>query len=69
MIWANAVSFVNARVMTGGGSADSVRFSARVLSIGERMIPEETALAIVRVWLTTAFEGGRHAQRIAQLEP
>jgi ribose 5-phosphate isomerase B len=42
---------------------------ANVLSIGERMIPEETALAIVRVWLTTAFEGGRHARRIAQLEP
>jgi ribose 5-phosphate isomerase B len=42
---------------------------ANVLSLGERVIPEETALAIVRVWLTTAFEGGRHAQRIAQLEP
>jgi ribose 5-phosphate isomerase B len=42
---------------------------ANVLSMGERVIPEETALAIVRVWLTTAFEGGRHAQRIAQLEP
>jgi ribose 5-phosphate isomerase B len=36
--------------------------------MGERVIPEETALAIVRVWLTTGFEGGRHAQRIAQLE-
>jgi ribose 5-phosphate isomerase B len=42
---------------------------ANVLSIGERVIPEETALALVRVWLTTAFEGGRHALRIAQLEP
>ena len=42
---------------------------ANVLSIGERVISEETALALVRVWLTTAFEGGRHATRIAQLEP
>src|SRR5438128_6481461 len=42
---------------------------ANMLSIGERMISEETALAIVRVWLTTPFEGGRHAKRIAQLEP
>jgi ribose 5-phosphate isomerase B len=42
---------------------------ANVLSMGERVIPEETALAIVRVWLTTDFEGGRHARRIAQLEP
>ena len=42
---------------------------ANVLSMGERVIPEATALAIVRVWLTTDFEGGRHALRIAQLEP
>ena len=41
---------------------------ANVLSLGERVIPQETALAIVRVWLTTEFEGGRHAQRIAQLD-
>jgi len=31
------------------------------------MISEELALKIVRVWLETAFEGGRHAQRVAQL--
>jgi ribose 5-phosphate isomerase B len=42
---------------------------ANVLSLGERMISEELALRIVRVWLTTDFEGGRHARRIAQLEP
>jgi len=41
---------------------------ANVLSLGERVIPEETALAVVRVWLTTDFEGGRHANRIAQLD-
>jgi len=41
---------------------------ANVLSMGQRVIPEETALAIVRVWLTTEFEGGRHAKRVAQLE-
>ncbi len=41
---------------------------ANVLSLGERVIPEATALALVKVWLTTEFEGGRHALRIAQLE-
>lgn len=41
---------------------------ANVLSLGERVIPEEMALALVRVWLTTDFEGGRHAKRIAQLD-
>jgi ribose 5-phosphate isomerase B len=41
---------------------------ANVLSLGERLILEPLALEIVRIWLTTPFEGGRHAQRIAQLE-
>jgi ribose 5-phosphate isomerase B len=40
---------------------------ANVLSLGERVIPEETALNVVRVWLTTEFEGGRHAARIEKL--
>jgi len=40
---------------------------ANVLSIGQRMIPEDLALQIVRVWLETGFEGGRHEQRVAQL--
>ncbi|HEX8280745.1 MAG TPA: ribose 5-phosphate isomerase B [Chthoniobacterales bacterium] len=41
---------------------------ANVLSLGERLIPEALALEIVRIWLTTEFEGGRHARRIAQLD-
>jgi ribose 5-phosphate isomerase B len=41
---------------------------ANVLSLGARLIPEDLALQIVRVWLTTPFEGGRHAARIAQLD-
>lgn len=40
---------------------------ANVLSIGERMIPLELALQIVRVWLQTPFEGGRHQPRVEQL--
>jgi len=40
---------------------------ANVLSIGQRMIPEELALKIVRVWLETPFEGERHVPRVAQL--
>ena len=42
---------------------------ANVLSLGERVIPEDVALAVVRVWLTTPFEGGRHIRRIAEIEP
>jgi len=39
-----------------------------VLSLGERMIPEDLALEIVKVWLATPFEGGRHVRRIAEIE-
>jgi ribose 5-phosphate isomerase B len=42
---------------------------ANVLSLGERMISEELALQIVRLWLSTDFEGGRHTARIAQIDP
>lgn len=41
---------------------------SNVLSIGERMIPLDLTLEIVRVWLETPFEGGRHARRIAEIE-
>ena len=40
---------------------------ANVLSMGQRMIPEDLALRIVRIWLETPFEGGRHEKRVAQL--
>ncbi len=41
---------------------------ANVISIGQRMVSPETALEIVRIWLDTPFEGGRHARRIAQID-
>ena len=41
---------------------------ANVLSLGERMMDEATALAIVDVFLSTAFEGGRHLARIQQID-
>jgi ribose 5-phosphate isomerase B len=41
---------------------------ANVLSLGERVTPEETVLDIVRVWLETPFEGGRHVRRIELLD-
>ena len=41
---------------------------ANVISLGERMITAELALEIVRVWLDTPFEGGRHVRRIQLLD-
>ena len=42
---------------------------ANVLSIGERLLPWDTVQDIVRTWLDTPFEGGRHARRVQQIEP
>jgi len=42
--------------------------NGNVLSIGERTIPLELALEIVRVWLVTPFEGGRHQRRIDMID-
>lgn len=41
---------------------------ANVLSLGERMMDQETALAIVDTFLATAFEGGRHTDRIRAID-
>jgi len=42
---------------------------ANVLSLGQRMMSLDTALQIVRLWLETPFEGGRHQKRIELIDP
>ena len=54
-------------------SLDTARWArehndANVLALGQRTIPAELALEIVRVWLATDFAGGRHLNRIRQIE-
>ena len=54
-------------------SLDTARWArehndANVLALGQRTIPPELALEIVRVWLATDFAGGRHLHRIRQIE-
>ena len=41
---------------------------ANMISIGERMMAEKTALQLIRIWLSTPFEGGRHIRRIRKLD-
>lgn len=41
---------------------------ANMISLGQRMMTLETALDIVRIWLETPFEGGRHIRRIELLD-
>jgi ribose 5-phosphate isomerase B len=38
--------------------------NANMLSLGERMMTLEMAFTIVRIWLETPFDGGRHQRRI-----
>jgi ribose 5-phosphate isomerase B len=40
---------------------------ANVLSMGARVVGTGLAEEILRIWLETEFEGGRHARRVAQL--
>jgi ribose 5-phosphate isomerase B len=42
--------------------------NANMISLGERMVSLDTAREIVRVWLDTPFEGGRHQQRIELID-
>jgi len=41
---------------------------ANVLVLPARFVDEEQGVSILRTWLTTPFEGGRHARRIQKIE-
>lgn len=54
-------------------SADTARLArehndANVMSMGARLTSPEDAKEFVDIFLTTAFEGGRHVKRIEDLE-
>jgi ribose 5-phosphate isomerase B len=40
-----------------------------VLTLGARILPESRARDIVKIFLQTPFEGGRHATRVGKIEP
>jgi len=41
---------------------------ANILTMGARLIDENTAKEIVQVWLTTEFAGGRHLRRVNKMK-
>lgn len=52
---------------------DAARFArahndSNVLSLGQRLIPEAILRDILDTWLTTPFEGGRHLQRLEEID-
>ena len=40
---------------------------ANVLCLGGRILGDELAKAIVKVWLETPFDGGRHERRVNKI--
>ena len=67
---ANRHAGVRAAVCTNEFMARMARAhnNANVLCLGERVLGQGLALDIARVFLATAFEGGRHLRRIEQIE-
>jgi ribose 5-phosphate isomerase B len=68
-IAANKVRGVRAAVVT---EVESARLSrahndANVIALGARLTSEADAAAIVRTFLETAFQGGRHADRLEKI--
>lgn len=42
---------------------------ANVLVLPARFLDEQAGLDILKAWLETPFEGGRHSRRVAKIEP
>ncbi len=70
MMAANKVRGIRCGVCSDSFSARMIRAhnDANMLSIGARVIGEGLALDIVDAFLSTEFEGGRHALRVDMIE-
>jgi ribose 5-phosphate isomerase B len=42
--------------------------NANVLCLGARLIPANKIKAIIKMWITTPFEGGRHERRVRKIK-
>ncbi|WP_170444566.1 ribose 5-phosphate isomerase B [Ruegeria arenilitoris] len=70
MMAANKVPGIRCGVCSDTFSARMIRQhnDANMLSIGARVVGTGLALDIVDAFLSTEFEGGRHAKRVAMIE-
>lgn len=69
MMAANKVSGIRAATLWNEESAKLSRLhnDANVFSVGERLVPGDLAEAMLKLWLETEFEGGRHTGRVAKI--
>ena len=70
-IAANKVKGIRAAVVTNEFMAEMTKKhnNANIISFGGRVISIEEAIRLTDIWLDTEFEGGRHQNRIDQIEP
>ena len=69
-IAANKVKEIRAALCSDCFSAEMTRRhnDANMLAMGARVLGEGLALKIVDIFLTTEFDGGRHARRVDMIE-
>lgn len=69
-IAANKVPGVRCALVHDTFSARATREhnDTNVLALGERVIGPGLALDIVKIWLETPFQGGRHARRVEKIK-
>jgi len=69
-IVANRIPGIRCAVCWNQESAELARRhnNANMISIGQRLVPLETALQIVGIWLSEPFDGGRHLRRIELID-
>ncbi|MBQ4039757.1 MAG: ribose 5-phosphate isomerase B [Oscillospiraceae bacterium] len=69
-IAANKVKGIRAALCSDCFSAEMTRRhnDANMLAMGARVLGEGLALKIVDIFLTTPFDGGRHARRVDMIE-
>ncbi len=68
-IVANKIHGVRATVCNDQYTAEMARRhnDANVLCVGQRACGEAVALKVLEIWMTTPFDGGRHAARVANI--
>lgn len=68
-ITANKVNGVRCALCHDVFSAKATRAhnDSNMIAMGQRVIGEGLALEILKAWLSTEFEGGRHIQRIEKM--
>lgn len=69
---ANRYKGIRAAVFYGGPdeiiSLSRQHNNANILSLAARFIEPEHAINVIKLWLSTEFEGGRHQKRIEKLD-